>query len=130
MSSTPSIPVAVDDPYDKEVNNEQSGRGAVGAQAYVLNPAFPTLPTAVPLTYTLTMHACLSASPDERPSFEQVRPLPLQELVSDSLSAIGNRTSASVMYVFATGLQRLWAFAVVSQTLNCINPGLTHGVVA
>lgn len=42
---------------------------------YVMNPQFPEMPASVPLTYTLTMHACLSASPEERPTFEQVRTL-------------------------------------------------------
>ena len=39
---------------------------------YVMNPAFPSLPSSVPLTYTLAMHACLSAVPAERPTFAQV----------------------------------------------------------
>lgn len=37
-----------------------------------MNPAFPNLPEAVPLTYTLAVHACLSSAPNERPNFEQV----------------------------------------------------------
>lgn len=40
---------------------------------YTMNPAFPDLPSSVPLTYTLVMHACLSAAPAERPTFAQVR---------------------------------------------------------
>eukprot|EP00892_Ulva_mutabilis_P009199 jgi/Ulvmu1/6651/UM003_0289.1 len=43
------------------------------------NPDFPTLSRAAPLTYTLTMKACLSADAAERPSFAQVRTL-LQDM--------------------------------------------------
>jgi hypothetical protein len=38
----------------------------------VLHPLFPNLPSSVPLTYTLTMEACLSSAPEERPSFQQL----------------------------------------------------------
>ena len=38
-----------------------------------MHPDFPEVPVGIPLTYTLTMHACLSAAPAERPNFEQVR---------------------------------------------------------
>ena len=41
---------------------------------YLMHPAFPELPEGAPLTYTLTMHACLSISPNDRPTFDQVRP--------------------------------------------------------
>lgn len=40
---------------------------------YVMNPKFPDLPSSVPLTYTLAMHACLSAALSERPTFAQAR---------------------------------------------------------
>lgn len=43
------------------------------------NPDFPTLSRAAPLTYTLTMKACLSAEAAERPTFAQVRTL-LQDM--------------------------------------------------
>lgn len=39
---------------------------------WVMNPRFPDLPGWVPLTYVLAMHACLSATPGERPTFSQV----------------------------------------------------------
>ena len=39
---------------------------------FAMNSNFPDFPIGVPLTYTLTMHACLSFAPSERPSFEQV----------------------------------------------------------
>jgi hypothetical protein len=39
---------------------------------YVAHPDFPKLPASVPLSFTLTMVACLSAKPEERPSFPQV----------------------------------------------------------
>eukprot|EP00892_Ulva_mutabilis_P012772 jgi/Ulvmu1/9868/UM057_0022.1 len=42
---------------------------------YIMHPAFPELPAGAPLTFTLTMHACLSVSPTDRPSFDQVKTL-------------------------------------------------------
>lgn len=36
------------------------------------NPDFPNLPTTVPLTYTLTMQACLAERRSERPTFAQI----------------------------------------------------------
>ena len=38
----------------------------------VLHPLFPNLPGSAPLTYTLTLEACLSSAPEERPSFAQI----------------------------------------------------------
>ena len=35
------------------------------------HPDFPRVPASVPLTYTLTMVACLSERPEDRPSFSQ-----------------------------------------------------------
>lgn len=37
--------------------------------------SFPNLPPSVPMTYTLTMKACLSERPEERPRFKQVATL-------------------------------------------------------
>lgn len=39
---------------------------------YVIDAAFPALPASVPLTFALTMEACLSPTPEERPAFAQV----------------------------------------------------------
>jgi hypothetical protein len=41
-------------------------------EGYIHNPDFPQLPATVPLTYTLTMVACLSGKPEERPTFGQL----------------------------------------------------------
>jgi hypothetical protein len=38
----------------------------------VCHEDYPALPASVPLTYTLTMLACLSARPADRPSFSQM----------------------------------------------------------
>lgn len=58
---------------------------------YVMNPAFPNLPSSVPLTYTLTMHACLSAVPSERPTFAQVRSfLVIFVRISSSCDCLGS----------------------------------------
>ena len=40
-----------------------------------LNPRFPRLPKATPLTFTLTMKACLSNTHSERPTAAQLRTL-------------------------------------------------------
>ena len=45
-----------------------------GDATFALNPLFPEMPASVPLTYTLIVHACLRAVPEDRPTFEQVRP--------------------------------------------------------
>lgn len=42
------------------------------ANSFVHHPAFPSLPVTVPLTFTLTMKACLSETPSERPTFGQI----------------------------------------------------------
>lgn len=55
----------------QETKDEQDAEEDEGG-GYVINPQFPEMPASVPLTYTLTMHACLSASPEERPTFQQV----------------------------------------------------------
>eukprot|EP00892_Ulva_mutabilis_P006166 jgi/Ulvmu1/3921/UM018_0144.1 len=52
-----------------------SGSGSQHAQrreAYVVDPEFPALPASVPLTFALTVEACLSPTPEERPAFAQV----------------------------------------------------------
>ena len=46
---------------------------------------FPNLPASVPLTYTLTMKACLSERPEERPRFKQV-----STLLSDAALEVAN----------------------------------------
>lgn len=38
----------------------------------VQDPEFPHLPASVPLTFTLTMTACLSEAPADRPTFAQI----------------------------------------------------------
>jgi len=43
-----------------------------GSPALCIHPAFPELPASVPLTYTLTMLACLSERPEDRPTFTHV----------------------------------------------------------
>eukprot|EP00892_Ulva_mutabilis_P000885 jgi/Ulvmu1/10798/UM069_0033.1 len=49
------------------------GDGGDGGRAELeLNPAFPTVPASVPLTFALTMQACLAPAPTDRPAFEQV----------------------------------------------------------
>lgn len=46
------------------------------------NPDFPNLPSTVPLTYTLTMQACLSERRSERPTFAQITTI-LHDLCSE-----------------------------------------------
>ena len=40
-----------------------------GHHRHVRHPGFPCLPSTTPLTYTLTMKACLSEAAAERPTF-------------------------------------------------------------
>jgi hypothetical protein len=47
-------------------------RHRTAAGAPVHHPAWPDLPASAPLTYTLTMQACLSPQPEERPDFVAV----------------------------------------------------------
>lgn len=50
-------------------------RDRAQSQTLYYHPSFPDLPASVPLTYTLSMHACLSERPTERPTFEQAATL-------------------------------------------------------
>jgi hypothetical protein len=57
-----------------------SGKGGAGGKSRAkkdvkLNPRFPRLPPTTPLTYTLTMKACLSTAAHERPTATQLRTL-------------------------------------------------------
>ena len=49
------------------------------------HPMFPDLPASVPLTYVLSMKACLSELPRERPSFEDLTTL-LEDCSSEVLT--------------------------------------------
>lgn len=51
---------------------EAKPRRHKGHRHYVRHPKFPHMPASVPLTYTLTMKACLSTGPQDRPSFTAV----------------------------------------------------------
>lgn len=61
----------------RESPHAAAARAAAAAAGPTLayHPTFPDLPASVPLTYTLSMHACLSERPTERPSFAQVATL-------------------------------------------------------
>lgn len=50
---------------------QSGGGGGGGDTRFVPHPDFPRVPASVPLTYTLTMVACLSERPEDRPSFTQ-----------------------------------------------------------
>ena len=58
---------------DYETLEPEEDEEAEKQKVYVINPEFPRLPSSVPLTYTLTMVACLCSNPDERPTFAQVQ---------------------------------------------------------
>jgi hypothetical protein len=58
----------------KKMKTKTTG-GKKKKKSVKLNPRFPRLPQATPLTYTLTMKACLSNSPAERPTALQLRTL-------------------------------------------------------
>ena len=54
------------------------------SKTFSRHPDFPNLPASVPLTYALTMTACLSDIPSERPTFLQ-----LQQILSDLGDEVG-----------------------------------------
>lgn len=54
------------------------------SKTFSRHPDFPNLPASVPLTYALTMTACLSEVPRERPTFQQ-----LQQILSDLGDEVG-----------------------------------------
>lgn len=60
------------DKTPEDASSDDNSDGMIDVE-YVLNPRFPDLPSSVPLTYTLAMHACLSAELQDRPTFAQVR---------------------------------------------------------
>lgn len=72
-ASKPEAAVAA---VDRVPASQTEDAGEGWEYEYVPHPDFPDLPSSVPLTFTLTMHACLSLTPSERPSFQQARPPP------------------------------------------------------
>jgi hypothetical protein len=57
----------------KGAGSEMRGRRRQSKKrTFYRHPDFPHLPASVPLTYTLTMQACLSLEPRERPTFPQI----------------------------------------------------------
>jgi hypothetical protein len=48
---------------------------ACSAVQYGVHPSYPCLPSRVPLIYTLTMQACVSSIPSDRPTFDQAAQL-------------------------------------------------------
>lgn len=68
-------------PNSPQQNNPLgSPPGAAGS--YTLSPAFPGLPSSVPLAYSLALRACLHPEPLERPTFTQLSKV-LTEVVSE-----------------------------------------------
>ena len=64
------------------------GRDAYGPCEFVVNPAFPHLPKALPLSFALAFHACIRPDPATRPTFDQVRFLNLQTTAAPPPSAV------------------------------------------
>eukprot|EP00892_Ulva_mutabilis_P012771 jgi/Ulvmu1/9867/UM057_0021.1 len=63
------------DDDDDDVNLSDAAAQQKPQFEYLMHPAFPELPEGAPLTFTLTMHACLSPAPTDRPTFDQVQTL-------------------------------------------------------
>lgn len=75
-------------------------------QGFRTHPLFPSLPSSVPLTYTLTLKACLSEKPSERPSFEQLLSI-LDDMVGEVatgvyLNARGHPQNSSAVQAMPT----------------------------
>jgi hypothetical protein len=62
-------------------------------ETYVAHPDFPHLPADAPLTFALTMKACLSHKHTERPTFNQIL-----QLLRDLQKEVGHGS-----YVDSTG---------------------------
>eukprot|EP00892_Ulva_mutabilis_P009198 jgi/Ulvmu1/6650/UM003_0288.1 len=66
---------------------------------------FPNVPASVPLTYTLTMKACLSERPEERPRFKQVTTLlsdaALEVASGEYVNSEGTATSSAHFHLMA-----------------------------
>lgn len=79
--SNGSSPGSSDDgaPLSPADNADKGGSHAV---RYERHPSYPRLPTSVPLTYTLTMTACLSERPKDRPTFSHLLVI-LEDLVQE-----------------------------------------------
>eukprot|EP00892_Ulva_mutabilis_P009187 jgi/Ulvmu1/6640/UM003_0278.1 len=56
--------------------------GTPSGMTYARHPGYPHLPASVPLTYTLTMTACLSERPKDRPTFSHILVI-LEDLVQE-----------------------------------------------
>lgn len=67
-----------------EADTPEGSRAGQGVR-YERHPVYPALPTSVPLTYTLTMTACLSDRPKDRPSFSHILVI-LEDLVQEVAS--------------------------------------------
>lgn len=83
-----------DAPTCREVNPNDPD-AALGE--YDVNPDYPNLAQFVPLTFALTMHACLREHHRERPTFEQII-----ELLDDV-----HREVASGEYIDVSGAKRV-----------------------
>jgi hypothetical protein len=71
--ATPTNTGASSAPKDSaELEEQQESPEEFPRVEYVPHPQFPKLPASVPLTFTLTMVACLSPKPEDRPTFAQV----------------------------------------------------------
>lgn len=60
------------DSHNIDHNQPQEDQEEEDSVEWIMNRKFPDLPSSVPLTYVLAMHACLSSKPGERPTFAQV----------------------------------------------------------
>jgi hypothetical protein len=76
-----------------------SERHAPVEKAFDRHPEYPALPATVPLTYTLTMKACLSETPADRPTFSNILVL-LEDLVNEVAqgSYVNSNGSVQVRY--------------------------------
>lgn len=94
---------------------------------HVMHAGFPDLPRAAPLTFTLTMYACLSRAPEERPTFEQILTLfnDLGEELSSGkyINSLGQPevcccAALSLLHVSQTWL--LSGISLESRTILCL----------
>lgn len=101
-----------------------SGTGQL-EDSFQQHPDFPYLPASVPLTYTLTMKACLSERPDDRPSFAHLTVL-LEDLLHEvahgsyinSLGKMEVRISTSYCVMSQMKYMNEYVFHTISATTS------------
>jgi hypothetical protein len=101
---------------DVDVPSVQQGLRAA-ERRLARHPDFPNLPASVPLTYVLSMKACLGGEPRERPSFTELATL-LEDCSTEVLSGEYINSEGNV-WVRARLPGACWRFALPEESRVC-----------